>query len=66
MNASLAEKKCNVFLKNVFLKLNFQDEDQLYANCSFHILSLYRKYFLFQFLIGCVRMYIHIITWIQT
>ena len=42
------------FWKMFFLKFNFQDKDQLYANCLFHILSLYCKCFLFQFLIGCI------------
>ena len=59
-------KKSFFSKKMFFLKLNFQDEDQLYANCLFHILSLYRKCFLFQFLIGCIRMHIHILTGVQT
>ena len=54
------------FWKKFFLNLNFQDEGQLYANCLFHFLSLYRKCFLFQFLIRCIRVHIHILTGIQT
>ena len=52
------------FWKICILKLNFQEQNQLYANCLFHILSLYRKCFLYQFLIGCKRM--HILTGDQT
>ena len=35
MHASQAEKMVMFFLKNLFLKLNFQDEGQLYANWLF-------------------------------
>ena len=43
------------FWKMFFLKLNFQDEDQFYSQCFFHILSLYRKCFLFSsWLTACV------------
>ena len=66
-NGRISSSKNVIFLwKMFFLKLNFQDEDQLYANCLFHILSLYRKYFLFQFLIGSMHMHIHILTGLQT
>ena len=61
-----AEKLWYISKKMLFLKFNFQDEDQLYANCLFHILSLYRKYFLFQLLIGYIHMHIHILTGVQT
>ena len=43
MDASLAEKVAIFFLKLFFLKLNLQNEDQLYASCLFHILPFYRK-----------------------
>ena len=56
MHASLARKKWSNFAKNCFLKLSFQDEDQLYADCLFHILTIYRKSFLFQFLLRDVCM----------
>ena len=54
------------FWKILFVKLNFQDEDQLYANRLIDILSLHRKCSLFQFLIGCTGMNIHILTVVQT
>ena len=56
--------------KTYFSKFNFQNKVQLYAQCFvvffFHILDLYRKCFLFHFLIGCIRMHIHILTKVQT
>ena len=54
------------FWKMFLLKLNFQDEDHLYANCLFHILPLYCKCFLFQFLIDGIRMHIRILRRVQT
>ena len=66
-NGSISSWENVIFFgKMLLLKLNFQDKDQLYANCLFHILSLYRKCFLFQLLIRCIRMHIHILTGDQT
>ena len=63
LNGRISSWKNTIFFwKLVFLKFNFQDKHQLYANCLFHILSLYRKGFLFHFLIGCIRLHIHILT----
>ena len=66
-NGRISSRKNVIFFwKKFFLKLNFQDEDQLYANCLFHILSLHCECFLFQHLVGCIRMHIHILTGVQT
>ena len=45
-----------------FLKLLFHDEGRLYANCSFDILTIYRKCYRFYFFIRGIRMYISILT----
>ena len=42
-----SRKKLIFYWKMLFLKLNFKDEDQLYANCLFRILSHHRKCFIF-------------------
>ena len=53
-------------LKNVlFLKLLFHNEGHLYANFLFYILTIYRKYFLFQFLCCAIRRHIPILTGFQ-
>ena len=66
-NGPISSWKNEIFFwKMFFLKLNFQDEDQLYAHCLFHIMPLYHKCFLFQSLISCIRMHIHILTGVQT
>ena len=44
-----------------FLKLNFQDESHLHANCLFCILILCRKCFSFQFLYCGIRKHISIL-----
>ena len=35
-------------LKNLHVKLNYQDEGHLYASCLFYILSIYLKFLLFK------------------
>ena len=44
-------KRTHYRLKNVLLKLNFQDEGHLYANRLFYILFFSRRYLLFRFLL---------------
>ena len=62
LNGCISSWKNVIFFWKMFLlKLNFQDEDHLYANCLFHILPLYCKCFLSQFLIGGIRMHIRIL-----
>ena len=36
-------KNVQILIKNVFSKLKLQDEGQLYANCLFLILTIYRN-----------------------
>ena len=51
-----------ILLNNVVLKLNFQREGHLYANCLIYTLTIYHKCLLFQFL-GCgIHMRIPILT----
>ena len=45
-----AKKPGHNSLKNALLKLSFQHDGHLYANCLIHILTIYWKYLLFQFL----------------
>ena len=67
LNGCISSWKNVIFFWKMFLlKLNFQDEDHLYANCLFHILPLYCKCFLSQFLIGGIRMHIRILRGVQT
>ena len=63
-----ASKKEHYLLKNgrnllkyVLLKLNVQEEGHVYANCLLYILTIYRKWFPFQFLGGNIRMQIPIL-----
>ena len=46
----------HILLKIFFLKLNLQDEGQLYVNFLFYILIIYRICLLFQFLGRDIRM----------
>ena len=48
-----------------FLKLIFQAEDQLYVNFCFFILTVYRKYLLFQFFGWGLHMHVPILTGAQ-
>ena len=48
-----------------FLKLNFQDNGHLHANCLFCILIIYRKCFAFQFSCRGIGMHISILTGVQ-
>ena len=49
----------------LLLKLNFQDEGQMYANFLFYILIMLRKFFAFQFFSRAIRMQIPILTGVQ-
>ena len=54
-------KNVLILIKNVLLKMNFQNEGHSDAHCLLYVLSIYRKCFLFQFL-GCdIRMHIPIL-----
>ena len=58
-------KNVHNLLKNILFLLNFQDQDKLYDNCLFHILSFYVTCLLFQFLCCSIRMHILILRWVQ-
>ena len=45
-------KQGHILLKNVFLKINFEHEGRLYANCLFWYFSFFIKCFFFQFSSG--------------
>ena len=62
MNANVTEKTKYFYYKVLFLKLVFRDENHLYANGLFYILTNYSKFFLFQFLGGGINMYIAILS----
>ena len=51
------KKKHNgyILLKNVLLKLNFQYDGQLYANCLIDILIFYRKFLRFEWFTRGIR-----------
>ena len=65
MSASVVEKSVIFCLKIFFLKVNFQDGGQFYANCLFHILIIKLKGFAFQFLSCGIRMDIPILIGLQ-
>ena len=52
-----------ILLKDVLLKLIFQDEGHLHVSCLFYMLSIYCQSLLFQFLSHGIRMHITILTW---
>ena len=54
-----------ILIKNLLLKLLFQDEGRFYGNFLFYILSIYCKCLLFQFLSRGRRMHIPILTRVQ-
>ena len=58
-------KNGHILLKNVFLKLNFQDKSRLYATCLFYILFFPLKCLLSQFFSRNIRMHISILTGLQ-
>ena len=58
-------KNCHILLKNVLLRLNFQDEGHFYAICLFYILSFCLKCLPFQFLSCGMRMHILVLTGVQ-
>ena len=59
-------KKQSYFVKKCsFLKLCFRDESHLYADCLFHILTIYPKCLLLQFFSRCIRMHIPVLTGVQ-
>ena len=55
-------KNGQTLIKNVFFKLNFQDEGQLAANFLMLILSIYQKCLFFQFSSRGIRMHILILS----
>ena len=66
MNARVTDKTVFFFLlKNFFLKLLFHEEGHLLANFLFYILTICRKYFLFQFLSCTIHRHIPILTGVQ-
>ena len=52
-----------ILLKDVLLKLIFQDQGYLHVSCLFYMLSIYCQSLLFQFLSHGIRMHITILTW---
>ena len=58
-------KNGHILLRKVLLKLNFEAEDHLYANCLSYILSLCLKCLLFQFVSRGIPMQIFILTGVQ-
>ena len=58
-------KNGHIFIKDVLLKLNFQDEGHLRANCLFFILSLCLKSVLSPYFSCGIRMHISIITGVR-
>ena len=55
-------KNGHTLLKDVLLKINFQDKGHLYFRCLLYILTIYVKCFLFQFLGRGIRIHIPILT----
>ena len=55
-------KNGHTLLKDVLLKINFQDKGHLYVRCLLYILTIYVKCLLFQFLGRGIRIHIPILT----
>ena len=55
-------QKGPILQKSALLKLNLQHQDHLYANCLIYILTIYHKWFLFQFLGRRIRMEVPVLT----
>ena len=58
-------KNGHILIKNVLLKINFQDEGHLDANFLIYILTIYCECLLFQFFNRDVRMHIPVLTGVQ-
>ena len=56
-----AEKKGHILLKNIRLKVHFQYEGNLHANCLICTMTIYSKCLLFHFLVCGIRMQIPIL-----
>ena len=65
MNKLAAEKHGQILLKNVLLKIYFQNEGSLYANCFLYTLTIYLKCLLFWFLGRGIPICIPIVTPVQ-
>ena len=51
-------KNGHILLKNLFFRLSFRDEGDLYANFLFDVLTIYRKCYLSQFFSRSIRIHI--------
>ena len=58
-------KNSHILLRNVLFEAYFRDEDHLYANCLFYILSLCLKCLLFQIHTRGIRMHVSIGTGVE-
>ena len=58
-------KNSQILLKNVFLRLYFQDEGPLFAKFLFDILTIYLKWDLFQFFSRDIHIHIPILRKVQ-
>ena len=65
MNKLAAEKHGHILLKNVLLKIYFQNEGSLYVNYFLYSLTIYLKCLLFRFLSRGMRIHIPIVRLVQ-
>ena len=59
------EKNSHILLRNVLFEAYFRDEDHLYVNCLFCILSLWLKCLLFQIRTRGIRIHLSIRTGVE-